>query len=60
METNEIVIGQELTVGGPGWGERGEVMWIHKYVIAMKNLDTGVEFEVDKAGISWVYEHPAA
>lgn len=60
METDDIEIGQELTVGGPGWGERGMVVDILTSTIAMKNLDTGVEFEVDKVGISWVYAHPTA
>jgi hypothetical protein len=54
METKDIKIGDRVSVGGVGWGERGEVVWFDESVIAMK--DGAIQFEVDKAGIDWVYK----
>ena len=58
METKDIEIGQELTVGGVGWGERGEVVSIDDSVITLQDLGfSGGEFDIDKDSIQWIQLH---
>jgi|TARA_R110002167_G_scaffold312027_1_gene517759 hypothetical protein len=47
----EVVVGMECSVGGVGWSERGFVTTVTKDTITME------DFDVDRAGIKWVFAH---
>ena len=47
----EVVVGMECSVGGVGWSERGIVTAVTNDSITME------DFEVDSAGIEWVFAH---
>ena len=49
METKDIKIGDRVSVGGVGWGEHGTVVSMDDSVITFES------FQVDRAGIQWVY-----
>ena len=50
----EVVVGMECSVGGVGWSERGIDTAVTGDTIT---IGDGPSFDVDRAGIKWVFAH---